>query len=83
MLALSFIFSAILLLYGPLTDYWVEQSCITSLTIRHLMRPFRNDRSLLNNAGPMGDILAELKQNMAELAYLRTLHAEDSVSPFS
>ena len=50
------------------------------------MRPFRNDRSLLDNAGPMGDILAELRQNMAELTYLRTLHADpdaDSVSPFS
>ena len=43
------------------------QTCITTLTIRNMVRPFVAGQSLLTQAVPMGDILNELAQQLAEL----------------
>ena len=44
-----------------------EQTCITTLTIRNMVRPFVASQSLLTQAVPMGDILTELAQQLAQL----------------
>ncbi|MCJ1413801.1 cysteinyl-tRNA synthetase [Xylographa parallela] len=62
---------------GEVTDKFLVQfvehqvsrieTCITTLTIRNMVRPFVASQSLLTQAVPMGDILTELAQQLAQL----------------
>lgn len=47
----------------------ILQTCITSLALRNLIRPF--DQGILNNACPMSVILDELASSLAELRTLK------------
>lgn len=44
-----------------------QQSCATTLALRHLVRPFGASEPLLRNACEMGDIFAELKAKLDRL----------------
>ena len=43
------------------------QTCVTTLAIRTMVRPFVRGRNILEQAAPIGDILGELTARLAEL----------------
>ncbi|KAF2862295.1 PP2C-domain-containing protein [Piedraia hortae CBS 480.64] len=45
------------------------ESCTTTLSVRNMVRPFRD--GMLDQAGPMADILTELASQLAELKAIR------------
>ncbi len=47
------------------TDKLCLQTCITSLALRNLMRPFSN--GMLEQACPMTDLFSELSEQLAEI----------------
>ena len=51
------------------------QTCISTLAVRNMVRPFRPDRNLLEEACPMDEILQELSAQLAEFRALKALHA--------
>ena len=55
-------------------DYCINgclQTCVTTLSMRNLIRPFEAGRSLLEQACPMDDILQELSAQLAEFRALK------------
>lgn len=52
--------------FGPVADFLrVPQTCITTLAVRNLVRPFAN--GVLEQACPITDILRELADSLQEL----------------
>ncbi|KZF22381.1 PP2C-domain-containing protein [Xylona heveae TC161] len=47
------------------------ETCTTTLAMRHLVRPFRAHRNILEDACPMGDIFAGLHKELADLKALK------------
>ena len=47
------------------------QTCVTTLSMRNLIRPFETGRSLLEQACPMDDILQELSAQLTEFKALK------------
>lgn len=50
---------------------YIQQTCITTLAMRNMIRPFAANRSLLDQACPMDDILSELSAQLAEFKALK------------
>lgn len=55
-------------LNGSFTDM-KAQTCITTLTLRNMIRPFR--KGMLEQACPMADIFQGLQDQMSELKMLK------------
>ena len=45
--------------------------CINTLSIRHMMRPFKSGDKLLDHAVPMAELLSQLQAQMAEFKALK------------
>ena len=43
------------------------QTCVTTLVVRNMVRPFVRGRNILEQATPIGDILGDLAARLAEL----------------
>ncbi|EEH19398.2 hypothetical protein PABG_01717 [Paracoccidioides brasiliensis Pb03] len=54
------------------------ETCANTLTIRHMMRPFKRGNSLKDIAVPMSDILNQLKVQLSEFRALK-----ESISPIA
>ena len=52
-----------------ITDRTTLQTCISTLAIRNMIRPFKN--GLLNQACPMTDVLSEVASSLEELKVLK------------
>jgi len=48
-----------------------EQTCINTLTLRNIIRPFSQSRSLFEAAAPMDTIFADLAEQLEELKMYR------------
>ncbi len=50
---------------------YCQQTCITTLAMRNMVRPFAAGRSLLEQACPMDEVLHELSAQLAEFKELK------------
>ena len=51
------------------------QTCISTLAMRNIVRPFSANRNLLEQACPMDEVLQELSAQLAEFRALKALNA--------
>ena len=51
------------------------QTCVSTLAMRNMVRPFVADENLLEKACPMDEILKELSAQLAEFRALKALTA--------
>lgn len=51
-----------------------KKTCISTLALRNMIRPFNTTDNLLQQACPMGEVLQEVSAQMAELKVLKELY---------
>lgn len=44
-----------------------DQTCISTLAMRNMVRPFVSGQNILEQAMPMGDVLQSISEQLAEL----------------
>lgn len=70
-----------MVVYADYEELWADviwQTCISTLAIRNMIRPFRN--GMLEQACPMADIMGELTAQLDELKQLKA-EADFSMAP--